>query len=142
MSINNQIIEENRALYDSVGSIWIRDVGRYNKFRDESKQLNTYGKAFTVQIGGDIARWSTDGMNRYHLGIMGGYGFNHNSTNSKIHNNINCVTIGDIKTKILDIYAVRAPETPFIIISAIIPISNIFSILAVLIKNKFCIFFT
>ena len=69
---------------DSVGSIWIRDVGRYNKFRDESKQLNTYGKAFTVQIGGDIARWSTDGMNRYHLGIMGGYGFNHNSTNSKI----------------------------------------------------------
>ena len=62
--------------------------------------------------------------------------------NTKIPNNINCVTTGDIKIKILDINVVRAPETPFIIISAIIPISNIFSILAVLIKNKFCIFFT
>ena len=50
--------------------------------------------------------------------------------------------VKDIKTKILDINVVRAPETPFIIIIAIIPISNIFSILAVLIKNKFCIFFT
>ena len=69
---------------DNAANIWVRNVDRYNKFKDESKQLNTYGKAFTVQIGGDIARWSTDGLNRYHLGIMGGYGFNHNSTNSQI----------------------------------------------------------
>ena len=73
-------LSENR----NVTSIWVRNVDRYNKFKDESKQLNTHGKAFTVQVGGDIARWSTNGQNRYHLGIMGGYGFNHNSTNSKI----------------------------------------------------------
>ena len=72
------------AKNDNVTSIWVRNVDRYNKFKDESKQLNTYGKAFTVQIGGDIAQWSTNGLNRYHLGIMGGYGFNHNNTNSKI----------------------------------------------------------
>ncbi len=73
-------LSENR----NVTSIWVRNVDRYNKFKDESKQLNTHGKAFTVQVGGDIARWSTNGLNRYHLGVMGGYGFNHNSTNSKI----------------------------------------------------------
>lgn len=69
---------------EHVTSIWVRNIDRYNKFKDESKQLNTYGKAFTVQIGGDIAQWSTNDLNRYHLGIMGGYGFNHNNTNSKI----------------------------------------------------------
>ena len=69
---------------NNVTSIWVRNVDRYNKFKDESKQLNTHGKSFTVQIGGDVAQWSTNDMNRYHLGIMGGYGFNHNSTSSKI----------------------------------------------------------
>ena len=73
-------LSENR----NVTSIWVRNVDRYNKFKDESKQLNTHGKSFTVQIGGDVAQWSTNDMNRYHLGIMGGYGFNHNSTSSKI----------------------------------------------------------
>ncbi len=69
---------------ENATSLWIRNTGKYNKFKDESKQLNTHGKSFIVQIGGDIAQWSTNDSNRYHLGIMGGYGFNHNVTNSKI----------------------------------------------------------
>ncbi len=68
----------------NAASLWIRNIGRYNKFKDESKQLNTHGKSFIVQIGGDIAQWSTNDLNRYHLGIMGGYGSNHNTTNSKL----------------------------------------------------------
>jgi autotransporter family porin len=69
---------------DNVTSLWIRNAGRYNKFKDESKQLNTNGKTFVVQVGGDIAQWSTNDLNRYHFGVMGGYGFNHNNTSSKI----------------------------------------------------------
>lgn len=33
-------------------------------------------------LGGDIAQWSSNGLNRGHLGIMGGYGNNHSHTRS------------------------------------------------------------
>lgn len=69
---------------EKVTSIWIRNMGSYKTFKDSSGQLNTHGESFTVQVGSDIAQWSTNRLDRFHLGIMGGYGFNHNSTNSKI----------------------------------------------------------
>ena len=69
---------------DRVTSMWVRSVGAYNTFKDTSGQLRTKGESYVFQTGSDIAQWSTDNMNRYHLGIMGGYGFNHNWTNSKV----------------------------------------------------------
>ena len=69
---------------EKVTSIWIRNVGGYNTFKDGLGQLNTHGKSYVVQVGSDIAQWSTNRLNRFHLGIMGGYGFNHNSTSSEI----------------------------------------------------------
>ena len=95
-TVNNLFVH---SLYDRLGdpqytdvlsnngdvtSMWIRNIGGYNTFKDSSKQLNTHGKTYILQLGSDIAQWSSDGLNRYHLGIMGGYGFNHNSTSSKI----------------------------------------------------------
>lgn len=95
-AVNNLFVH---SLYDRLGdpqytdalsdnghatSMWIRNIGGYNTFKDGSKQLNTHGKTYILQVGSDIAQWSTNELNRYHLGIMGGYGFNHNSTNSKI----------------------------------------------------------
>ncbi|MCZ5905610.1 autotransporter outer membrane beta-barrel domain-containing protein [Escherichia coli] len=33
-------------------------------------------------IGGDIAQWSLNGTDRWHTGMMAGYGHNNNSTNA------------------------------------------------------------
>ncbi|WP_320412105.1 autotransporter outer membrane beta-barrel domain-containing protein [Candidatus Hamiltonella defensa] len=38
-----------------------------------------------MMLGGDIAQWSSDGLNRYHLGVMGGYGHEY----SKAHHRTN-----------------------------------------------------
>ena len=66
---------------DKVTSIWVRSVGGYNTFKDTSGQLDTKGKSYVIQAGGDIADWSSNGSDRFHLGVMGGYGTNHNKTN-------------------------------------------------------------
>ena len=67
-----------------VSSIWVRNVGGYNTFKDGSDQLKTKSKNYVLQVGGDIAQWSTNGTNRYHFGLMGGYALNHNKTESNI----------------------------------------------------------
>ena len=69
---------------DKVTSIWVRSVGGYNTFKDTSGQLDTKGKSYVIQAGGDIADWSSNGSDRFHLGVMGGYGTNHNKTNSNM----------------------------------------------------------
>ena len=68
----------------TVKSMWVRSAGGYNKFNDTSGQLETTGKSYAIQLGGDIAQWSPNGSDRFHLGIMGGYGTNHNETDSNI----------------------------------------------------------
>lgn len=37
-----------------------------------------------AQIGGDVARWSTDGTDRWHVGFMAGYGNNHSATHNQM----------------------------------------------------------
>lgn len=43
-----------------VTSMWIRQVGGHNNFRDTAGQLKTQSNRYVMQIGGDIAQWSTD----------------------------------------------------------------------------------
>lgn len=64
-----------------VTSMWMRQVGGHNAWRDGSGQLKTQSNRYVVQMGGDIARWSGDGLDRWHLGVMAGYG--HNSSNTR-----------------------------------------------------------
>nr|WP_154325352.1 autotransporter outer membrane beta-barrel domain-containing protein [Pantoea sp. 201603H] len=64
-----------------VTSMWMRQVGGHNAWRDSSGQLKTQSNRYVMQIGGDIARWSGDGLDRWHLGAMAGYG--HNSSNTR-----------------------------------------------------------
>ncbi|WP_462427259.1 autotransporter outer membrane beta-barrel domain-containing protein [Fusobacterium varium] len=68
---------------EKVSSIWVRNIGGYSTFRDNSNQLKTTNKKNVIQVGGDIADWSSNENNRYHLGFMAGYGFNHSKTESK-----------------------------------------------------------
>lgn len=57
-----------------VTSLWMRNVGGHTRFRDGSGQLKTTANRYVLQLGGDIAQWSTDGLDRWHLGLMAGYG--------------------------------------------------------------------
>lgn len=63
-----------------VTSMWLRQEGGHNRWHDTSGQLSTQSNRYVAQLGGDIAQWSSDGLDRLHLGIMAGYGNNHNNT--------------------------------------------------------------
>ncbi|PVZ85057.1 hypothetical protein C9426_21270 [Serratia sp. S1B] len=63
-----------------VTSLWLRNEGGHNRFRDESGQLRTQSNRYVLQLGGDIAQWSNNGADRFHLGLMAGYGDNKSNT--------------------------------------------------------------
>ncbi|MDW5501540.1 autotransporter outer membrane beta-barrel domain-containing protein [Pseudomonas lundensis] len=65
-----------------VSSLWLRQVGGHNRWRDSSGQISTQSNRYVVQLGGDIAQWSSDGLQRWHLGVMAGYGNEHSNSNS------------------------------------------------------------
>lgn len=57
-----------------VTSMWMRHQYGYNKFKASGGQLSIKDNWNVTQIGGDIAQWSTDELNRLHLGVMAGKG--------------------------------------------------------------------
>ncbi|MGC3962894.1 MAG: autotransporter outer membrane beta-barrel domain-containing protein [Rhodocyclaceae bacterium] len=65
-----------------VTSMWARAEGGDGSFRDASGQLDTNDHRYVLQIGGDVAQWSNDGLDRWHLGLMAGYGSARNKTTS------------------------------------------------------------
>ncbi|WP_082221714.1 autotransporter outer membrane beta-barrel domain-containing protein [Kluyvera genomosp. 1] len=67
---------------DKVTSLWLRQVGSHNNWRDSSGQLKTQSNSYVVQLGGDIAQWTSNGLNRGHLGLMSGYANSRNNTHS------------------------------------------------------------
>lgn len=67
-----------------VTSLWLRQVGSHNDWRDSSGQLKTQSNGYVAQIGGDIAQWSSDGLNRGHVGVMTGYANSHSNTHSSV----------------------------------------------------------
>ncbi|WP_145515892.1 autotransporter outer membrane beta-barrel domain-containing protein [Yersinia aleksiciae] len=66
-----------------VTSMWLRNEGGHNRSRDTSGQLKTQSNRYVMQLGGDIAQWSNDGLDRLHLGVMAGYGNSKSDTNAK-----------------------------------------------------------
>lgn len=65
-----------------VTSLWLRNEGGHTRFTDGSNQLKTKANRYVMQIGGDLAQWSSDGLDRWHLGVMAGYA----NQKSKTHN--------------------------------------------------------
>lgn len=68
------------AGHDRVTSLWLRNVGGHNRSTDSSGQNKTQTNRYVVQLGGDIASWSTDGADRFHLGALWGYANQHGNT--------------------------------------------------------------
>ena len=65
-----------------ITNMWMRHVGGHNSWRDGSGQLKTQSNRYVLQLGGDIAQWSQNEVDRWHLGVMAGYGNEHNNTRS------------------------------------------------------------
>ena len=69
---------------EKVTSLWLRQVGGHNNWRDSSGQLKTQSNSYVAQLGGDVVQWSSDGLNRGHLGLMTGYANSHSKTHSSV----------------------------------------------------------
>ena len=67
-----------------VTSMWLRSIGGHNRWRDRSDQIKTQSDRYVIQMGGDIAQWSTDGLDRWHLGLMAGYGNSQSNSGSRL----------------------------------------------------------
>ncbi len=67
-----------------VTSMWMRNLGSHNQFSMADGQNKTTANRYVLQIGGDLAQWSATGLDRFHVGVMGGYGNQHSNT----HNNL------------------------------------------------------
>ncbi|WP_275145993.1 intestinal colonization autotransporter adhesin MisL [Citrobacter portucalensis] len=67
-----------------VTSLWMRNVGAHTRFKDGSGQLKTQSNSYVMQLGGDLAQWSRDGLDRWHLGVMAGYANSQNRTQSSL----------------------------------------------------------
>ncbi|WP_370443450.1 autotransporter outer membrane beta-barrel domain-containing protein [Klebsiella michiganensis] len=68
---------------EKVTSMWLRNVGGHTRSSESSGQMKTQANRYVMQMGGDIAQWTTDGANRYHLGVMAGYA--NQQSNSRNH---------------------------------------------------------
>ncbi|WP_392565525.1 autotransporter outer membrane beta-barrel domain-containing protein [Utexia brackfieldae] len=60
-----------------VTSMWLRTKYGYSKFSAGQSQLKIKNDWNMTQLGGDIATW-TDNLQRFHLGLMGGYIYSSN----------------------------------------------------------------
>ncbi|MBY4839989.1 autotransporter outer membrane beta-barrel domain-containing protein [Pantoea sp. DY-5] len=69
---------------EQVTSLWLRNAGGHTRFHDSSGQLKTTGNRYVMQLGGDIAQWSSNGSNRFNLGVMGGYANAQSNTQSSV----------------------------------------------------------
>ncbi|HAX1982761.1 TPA: autotransporter outer membrane beta-barrel domain-containing protein [Escherichia coli] len=66
----------------SASSMWIRHVGGHERSRAGDGQLNTQANRYVLQLGGDLAQWSSNAQDRWHLGVMAGYANQHSNTQS------------------------------------------------------------
>ncbi|WP_145600737.1 autotransporter outer membrane beta-barrel domain-containing protein, partial [Yersinia frederiksenii] len=67
-----------------VTSLWLRNEGGHNRSRDSQDQLRTQSNRYVMQLGGDIAQWSHSGADRFHLGLMAGYGNSKSTSESRL----------------------------------------------------------
>lgn len=64
--------------------MWLRNVGAHTRFKESSGQLKTQSNSYVMQLGGDLAQWSSDGLDRWHIGAMAGYANSQSRTQSSL----------------------------------------------------------
>ncbi|WP_297196206.1 autotransporter outer membrane beta-barrel domain-containing protein [uncultured Pluralibacter sp.] len=67
-----------------VTSMWLRNVGGHQRSKMSDGQNKTQANRYVMQLGGDVAQWSSSGSDRYHLGVMAGYANQKSRTRSSV----------------------------------------------------------
>jgi autotransporter family porin len=67
-----------------VTSLWLRNEGGHQRSKMADGQNKTQANRYVAQLGGDLAQWTTDGFDRYHLGAMVGYANQKSRTHSSL----------------------------------------------------------
>lgn len=62
--------------------MWMRQMGAHQSGYDGTSQLRTQSNRYVIQLGGDIAQGTINGLDNWRLGLMAGYGHDNNQTNS------------------------------------------------------------
>lgn len=88
----------------SASSMWMRHVGGHERSRAGDGQLNTQANRYVLQLGGDLAQWSSNAQDRWHLGVMAGYANQHSNTQS---NRVGYKSDGRISGYSAGLYATR-----------------------------------
>lgn len=57
---------------NNVGQVWMRTSGSYQTFKDQSRQIETDGKAYLVHAGMGLANFGEN--DQFNLGLMGAWG--------------------------------------------------------------------
>lgn len=65
-------------------TLWLRNKAAHGHFNENSGQLKSTTNSYMTQLGGDIAQWSLNGIDRFNLGVMAGYGNAKSLTRSKL----------------------------------------------------------
>ncbi len=65
-------------------TLWLRNTGSHSRFEEAGGQLISHSNSYTLQLGGDVARWSRNERDSWRLGLMAGYGHNQSKTRSEI----------------------------------------------------------
>lgn len=73
----------------SVPAVWVRISGNRTDSQAIGRQFELTTDTTLVQLGGDIARWTGNSGDRWHIGVMGGYGHSKSDANAKTYNILN-----------------------------------------------------
>ncbi len=65
-------------------TMWMRNSASHNRFEEAGGQLISRSNNYTLQIGSDVARWSTTGEDSLRLGVMAGYASSNSKSRSQI----------------------------------------------------------
>ena len=71
----------------TIPALWIRAVSGHTKNEAAGGRLKQHSVESLIHLGGEIANWTSNGEDRYHLGIMGAYGRSEAKTKSKVTGN-------------------------------------------------------
>ena len=70
----------------NAGSFWLRTAGGHTRHEMADSQTTTRGNYGIVQLGSDLITWPAAGGQRFHAGLMAGYGHESSKTGSSVVN--------------------------------------------------------
>ena len=92
-------------------AVWVRITGAQTDSRVDNGRFDLDTDTTLVQVGGDIARWTNNGSDRWHFGLMAGYGHSESDSDPREHQYLNNGGIRRTASGKIDGYSIGAYTT-------------------------------